>query len=166
MVCLTNAQMAVSVAQIAKRPFFARLNFCLAGGLAMLRRPPSLNALNAFEAEAQGTSLARALVLDPEVLFLDKPSPRSIGPHAAAWCRRLANSCVRGEWATVLVTHDLTEASPLCDRCVVLDAGTILQDGPPTQVFERPRTRRVAENVGTERIWDLDVRDRDDGRLV
>ena len=59
--------------------------------------------------------------------------------------------------ATVFVTHDLAEATALCDRCAVLDAGAILQEGPPRQVFERPRTRRVAEIVGTEPIWDAEV---------
>ena len=54
------------------------------------------------------------------------------------------------DMATVFVTHDLAEASALCDRCAILDAGAILQDDPPTQVIERPRTPRVAEIVGLE----------------
>jgi len=52
--------------------------------------------------------------------------------------------------ATVFVTHDLAEASALCDRCAVLDAGAILQEGPTRELFKAPRTRRVAEIVGVE----------------
>ncbi len=52
--------------------------------------------------------------------------------------------------ATVLVTHDLAEASVLCDRCMILDAGEILQEGTPTEIFAGPRTPRVAEIVGVE----------------
>jgi ABC-type sulfate/molybdate transport systems ATPase subunit len=55
---------------------------------------------------------------------------------------------------TVFVTHDFGEVAALCDRCAVLNAGAILQDAPPTQVLDRPRTRRVAEIVGLEDVGD------------
>jgi ABC-type proline/glycine betaine transport system ATPase subunit len=54
--------------------------------------------------------------------------------------------------ATVFVTHDLAEASNLCDRCAILDAGTILQDEPVPTLLRCPRTPRVAEIVGIENV--------------
>jgi tungstate transport system ATP-binding protein len=100
--------------------------------------------------EAQRTSLARALVLDPEVLFLDEPFAALDQPTRRRLVREFAELQRARQMATVFVTHDIAEASALCDRCAILDAGAILQDEPPTQVLERPRTRRVAEIVGLE----------------
>jgi ABC-type sulfate/molybdate transport systems ATPase subunit len=51
---------------------------------------------------------------------------------------------------TIFVTHDLAEASALCDCCAILDAGALLQEGPARELLEAPRTRRVVEIVGVE----------------
>ena len=110
--------------------------------------------------EAQRTSLARALVLDPEVLFLDEPFGALDQPTRRRLVREFDELLRTRRMATVFVTHDLAEASVLCDRCAILDAGAILQDEPPTRVLERPRTRRVAEIVGLENIWDAEKRGR------
>ena len=98
--------------------------------------------------EAQRTSLARALVLDPEVLFLDEPFAALDQPTRRRLTQEFAELLHVRKMATVFVTHDLAEASALCNRCVILDAGSILQDGSPAEVLERPQTRRVAEITG------------------
>ena len=104
--------------------------------------------------EAQRTSLARALVLDPEVLFLDEPFAALDQPTRRRLVQEVAELLRMRRMATVFVTHDLAEASVLCDRCAILDAGAILQDGPLAQLLEHPKTRRVAEIVGAESILD------------
>jgi tungstate transport system ATP-binding protein len=108
--------------------------------------------------EAQRTSLARALVLDPEVLFLDEPFAALDQPTRRRLVWEFSGLLRARRMATVLVTHDFEGATTLCDRCAVIDAGAILQDEPPKQVLERPRTRRVAEIVGIERHSDAEVR--------
>jgi len=102
--------------------------------------------------EAQRTSLARALILDPEVLFLDEPFAALDQPTRRRLVREFAELLRARRMATVLVTHDFAEASALCDRCAILDAGAILQEGPPRELFEGPRTPRVAEILGLESI--------------
>jgi tungstate transport system ATP-binding protein len=104
--------------------------------------------------EAQRTSLARALVLDPEVLFLDEPFAALDQPTRRRLVREFAELLRERRMATVFVTHDLAEASALCSRCAILDAGAILQDEPPPRVLEQPRTRRVAEIVGIEQHFE------------
>jgi tungstate transport system ATP-binding protein len=99
---------------------------------------------------AQRTSLARALVLDPEALFLDEPFAALDQPTRRRLVRELAELLRARRMATVFVTHDLAEVSALCDRCAILDAGAILQDEPLARVLERPQTPRVAEIVGLE----------------
>ena len=102
--------------------------------------------------EAQRTSLARALVLDPEVLFLDEPFAALDQPTRRRLVHEFANLLRARLMATVFVTHDLAEASTICDRCAILDAGAIIQEGPLRELIEGPRTERVAEIVGFENI--------------
>ena len=93
------------------------------------------------------------LVEDPHLIFdsaVAEPVPGNFRRRAYAWCANWQNSCARGEIATVFVTHDLAEASILCDRCAIL--GTILQDEPVPTLLRRPRTPRVAEIVGIENV--------------
>lgn len=100
--------------------------------------------------EAQRASLARALVLDPEILFLDEPFAALDQPTRRRLVSEFAELLRARQIATVFVTHDFAEAAMLCDRCAIIDGGIILQDEPPTQVLKQPRTRRVAEIVGVE----------------
>ena len=100
--------------------------------------------------EAQRTSLARALVLDPEVLFLDEPFAALDQPTRRRLVRELGELLRGRRIATVFVSHDFAEAVELCSRCAILDAGAVLQDEPPARVLERPRTSRVAEIVGIQ----------------
>jgi tungstate transport system ATP-binding protein len=110
--------------------------------------------------EAQRTSLARAIVLDPELLFLDEPFVALDQVTRRRLVKEFAELLHLRRMATVFVTHDFAEAAALCDRCAVLDAGAILQDASPAQVLDRPGTRRVAEIVGLEDIWDAEFRGR------
>ena len=100
--------------------------------------------------EAQRTSLARALVLEPEVLFLDEPFAALDQPTRRRLVRELGELLRARRLATVLVTHDLAETSALCHRCAVIDAGAILQHGRTQELFAQPRTARVAEILGLE----------------
>jgi len=104
--------------------------------------------------EAQRTSLARALALDPEVLFLDEPFAGLDAPTHARLTDELAEILDERQIATLFVTHDFDEAAELCMRCVVLDAGRVLQQDDMASVAQRPSSRRVAEITGTPNIFE------------
>lgn len=104
--------------------------------------------------EAQRTSLARALVLEPEILFLDEPFAALDQPTRRRLVQELAVVLRVRRMVTVFVSHDLEEASILCDRCLIIDAGTIIQEGSPQGIVQHPGTRRVAEIVGSDHLWD------------
>src|SRR5712691_3347161 len=107
--------------------------------------------------EAQRTSLARALVLDPEILFLDEPFAALDAPTRTRLVGELGDILAERRTAALFVTHDLAEASDLCHRCVVLDQGRVLQAGDLPTILHRPRSRRVAEITGTENIFEAVV---------
>jgi len=92
--------------------------------------------------EAQRTSFARVLVLEPEVFFLDEPFAALEAPTRARLGEELAEILDERQIATLFVTHDIDEVAALCKRCVVLDAARVLHDDMAT-VLERPVSRRA-----------------------
>lgn len=116
-------------------------------GIPHLRDRP---ARQVSSGEAQRVSLARALVLDPEILLLDEPFA-SVDVAARA---QLVNDTERllreASLACVLVTHDLDEAERLGSRLAMIIEGRIRQEGTPEHVFAAPVDAEVAAFVGAE----------------
>jgi len=100
--------------------------------------------------EAQRTSLARALVLEPELLLLDEPFSALDPASREALVRDFQRIVRETGITTVLVTHDRHEAFALANRVGVLHQGHLLQLGSCENVFLRPETEAVAEIVGIE----------------
>lgn len=102
--------------------------------------------------EAQRTSLARALVLAPEVLFLDEPFSSLDQPAREALILDL-DAILREERITTLfVTHDRSEALILGDRVAVMVGGRVLQVDVPGRLFAAPVSEEVARFVGVETV--------------
>jgi len=102
--------------------------------------------------EAQRVSLARALVLDPEILFLDEPFGSLDPPTREGLIADLERILREGRTTTVFVTHDRQEALRLGDRIAVLMGGRIAQIDRPEAVFAAPATEEVARFMGIETI--------------
>jgi iron(III) transport system ATP-binding protein len=95
--------------------------------------------------QQQRVAVARALVLRPAALLFDEPLSnldarlrRRVRDEIRALQRRLGLS-------VVYVTHDREEALAVSDRVIVMDRGRIVEQGPPVELFESPRTRFVAD---------------------
>jgi tungstate transport system ATP-binding protein len=102
--------------------------------------------------EAQRVSLARALVLEPELLLLDEPFSGLDAPARAALIPELAAVLRDDRVSTVLVTHDRGEAQALGDRVAVLIGGRLRQVDETAVVFRAPVSEEVARFVGVETI--------------
>ena len=108
--------------------------------------------------ERQIVAIARALASRPRILLLDEPFS-SLDPRRRASVRRELRAFHRERSLTTLqVTHDFTEAGLLGDVAVLLDAGRVLQSGPPAMVFRKPATPYVAEFLGAENVFAGEVR--------
>ncbi len=99
--------------------------------------------------QSQRVALARALVTEPELLLLDEPLSALDATTRAATRRDLRHHLDGYRGVTVLVTHDPLDALMLADEIVILEHGRITQAGPVAEVASRPRTRYVADLVGT-----------------
>jgi len=104
--------------------------------------------------EAQRTALARALVLEPELLLLDEPFSALDQPTREALLDDFARILRQERTTTVLVTHDRAEAMALGDRVGVLMGGRLVQLDDAAQVFRAPASEDIARFVGVETILD------------
>ena len=104
--------------------------------------------------EAQRVSLARAMVLKPEVLMLDEAFANLDVPTRHSLQREL-KGILRGLGMTaVFVTHDQEEAARLGDRILVLYDGAIAQEGSAREIFYQPENEFVARFIGVDNIYD------------
>lgn len=107
------------------------------------RRPAALSG-----GQQQRVAVARALAREPKLLLLDEPFSAVDQMSRQGLYRLLADLRSDLDIPILLVTHDLNEARLLADRLVVMDAGTVLQEGPPEHIHRAPRNARVADLVG------------------
>jgi tungstate transport system ATP-binding protein len=113
--------------------------------------------------EAQRVSLARALVLEPEVLLLDEPFAALDPPTREGLLADLKTILSKTRITTIFVTHDRDEALALGDQVAVMIDGRILQVDVPERVFASPVSEEVARFVGVEAILPGHVRSVRDG---
>jgi len=103
--------------------------------------------------ERQLVAIVRALSSRPEVLLLDEPFA-ALDPRARAGARRALRAVHAEHRFTVLhVTHDFDEAGSVGDVAVLMEAGHVVQAGPPADVFRRPATAHAASFLGAENIF-------------
>ena len=102
--------------------------------------------------EAQRASLARAFVLQPEVLFLDEPFAALDTPTRQSLFGDMINILQETRCTTVLVTHDRNEAQTLAHQVAVMLNGSIVQMGSPKDIFSTPATEEIAKFVGMDNM--------------
>ncbi len=88
--------------------------------------------------EAQRVSLARAFVLDPELLLMDEPFSAVDPQTRGQLLKDLSELLAHEHRTTIFVTHNLREAAQMGDRMAVVIGGELKQVGTPTQIKEYP----------------------------
>jgi len=102
--------------------------------------------------QQQRVALARALVYEPEVLLLDEPLSNLDAKVREQVREELRVLQRQLRITTVYVTHDQIEALALSDVVAVMRDGKVLEVGTPRDLYERPRTRFVAQFLGTTNL--------------
>ena len=104
--------------------------------------------------QQQRVAVARALVVEPEILLLDEPLSNldaNLREEMRFEIKRLHEAF---GITTLYVTHDQAEAMVISDRVAVLHRGRVEQVGTAEDLFRRPRTRFVAEFIGRTNLLD------------
>ena len=107
--------------------------------------------------ERQRVALARALVKQPKVLLLDEPLgalDKKLREQMQLELRALQQSV---GVTFVLVTHDQEEALTMSDRIAVMSGGKVHQIASPTELYEQPRSRLVADFIGSINFFRANV---------
>jgi spermidine/putrescine transport system ATP-binding protein len=131
----------------------------VAEALAMVRLPhvEGRKPAELSGGQQQRVALARALVNRPAVLLLDEPLGALDLKLRKAMQLELKQLNREVGATFVYVTHDQEEALTMSDRIAVMNEGRILQLGTPSDIYERPRTRFVADFIGQTNFIEVDV---------
>jgi len=114
------------------------------GALDLIRLP----AWSLSGGQAQLVSIARALAVRPEILFLDEPSA-NLDPANAERVERLIREYAAAS-TIVLVTHNLFQVRRLADRAAFLYEGELVEEGPADEILNLPRDDRTAAFISGE----------------
>jgi iron(III) transport system ATP-binding protein len=107
--------------------------------------------------QQQRLALARALVREPRVLLLDEPLSNLDAKLRDQMRGEVRELQQRLGITTLFVTHDQAEALSMSDRVAVMGDGRIAQEGTPTEIYQRPQTKYVADFVGKVNLVDATV---------
>jgi iron(III) transport system ATP-binding protein len=102
--------------------------------------------------QRQRVAMARALVIDPQLLLLDEPLAAldvKLRVELRAMVRELQ---LESRVTTVFVTHDQEEALALSDVVAVMDRGRIVQMGAPAEIYRRPESAYAADFLGSANL--------------
>ena len=103
--------------------------------------------------QQQRVAIARSLVLEPQILMFDEPLSNLDFKFRIQMRDELKRLQRRLGKTAIYVTHDQSEALALSDRIAVLSHGKIEQIGTPSEVYEQPATRFVAEFIGSSNLF-------------
>jgi polar amino acid transport system ATP-binding protein len=94
--------------------------------------------------QQQRVAIARALAMEPDVMLFDEPTsaldPETVG-EVLNVMKRLADDGM----TMLVVTHEMTFARRVADWIVVFDYGKVVEEGPPTQIFDEPHSARTRD---------------------
>ena len=92
--------------------------------------------------QKQRVSIARALCLNPDIVFFDEPTS-ALDPELTAEVLKVIKQLAAEHMTMVIVTHEMSFARDVADRIVFMDGGVIVEEGPAEQVINNPQHDRT-----------------------
>lgn len=97
-------------------------------------------------------AMARAMVMNPEILFLDEPTA-SLDPAATRAIEEIIAAMHAAGTTIVMTTHDLGQARRIADRVLFLHRGRLVEDTGAREFFQQPRSPEAAAFIKGELLW-------------
>jgi polar amino acid transport system ATP-binding protein len=115
--------------------------------IAALSRVGLADKAKSYPAELSGgqqqrVAIARALALEPKAMLFDEPTS-SLDPELVGSVLNVMRELKAGGMTMLVVSHELRFARDAADRVIFMDHGVIVEQGPPEQIFSRPREART-----------------------
>ena len=94
--------------------------------------------------QQQRVAIARALAIKPRLMLFDEPTS-ALDPELVGEVLAVIRKLAEGGMTMIVVTHEVRFARDVADRVVFMDGGVIVEQGPPSQVLERPTELRTQQ---------------------
>ncbi|MDP4109864.1 MAG: amino acid ABC transporter ATP-binding protein [Bacillota bacterium] len=92
--------------------------------------------------QQQRVSIARALALNPKVLFFDEPTS-ALDPELTGEILKVIRDLAREKMTMMVVTHEMAFARDVADRVIFMDQGVVIEDGAPDKILVSPENERI-----------------------
>ncbi len=96
--------------------------------------------------QQQRVSIARALVLEPKILFFDEPTS-ALDPELTGEILKVIKGLAEEKMTMVIVTHEMSFAKAVSSKVIFMDNGVIEEAGTPEEVFDNPKSQRTREFI-------------------
>jgi len=111
------------------------------------------NALTLSSGETQRLGIARAIVMEPEVLFLDEPTA-SLDPHSTTIIEETISNIKNHHRVTIImVTHNIFQAKRLADNVLFMYEGRLVDHGPNKEFFESPKDEKAHRFITGQMVY-------------
>lgn len=117
--------------------------------MGLLEKMNLADRCNAYPCELSGgqqqrIAIARALALNPRILFFDEPTS-ALDPELTGEILKVIRSLAREKMTMVIVTHEMAFAKEVSDRVIFMDKGIIIEEGTPQDIFDNSVNQRTKE---------------------
>ncbi|MET8140532.1 amino acid ABC transporter ATP-binding protein [Sphaerisporangium sp. NPDC005288] len=92
--------------------------------------------------QQQRVAIARALVTNPRIMLFDEPTS-ALDPELVQEVLSVMLDLARGGMTMIIVTHEMSFAREVADRCVFMEQGRVVEDGTPEEIFDNPASPRL-----------------------
>jgi polar amino acid transport system ATP-binding protein len=94
--------------------------------------------------QQQRVAIVRALAMQPELMLFDEVTS-ALDPELVAEVLEVIRELAAGGMTMIIATHEMSFARDMADRVCFLDAGRILEEGPPEEIFTSPHEERTQQ---------------------
>ena len=110
--------------------------------LVGLKHKADVRPANLSGGQMQRVAIARALAMKPEVMFFDEATS-ALDPELVKGVLALMTDLAQGGMTMVVVTHEMGFSRNVSDTVTFMDAGVVVESGPPEKIFSAPETERL-----------------------